>query len=286
MIKCENLYTDLHCHSTASDGTFSPAEIARLAKNAGLTSIALTDHDTTDGLDEFMAEGKRFGVETIPGIEFAAGYKNTELHIVGLFIDYKSKVLCDSMEYIVNERNERNKKMIKALNRLNIDIAMEDLEANAGGNIITRAHYANVLVNKGYAVNKEDAFNKYISAGRPGYVKRETLTPKKCIETILNSEGIPVLAHATLYGYGYLEIHNLVGELKEYGLMGLETIYSTYTEKQSDEIRKICEYYKLLKSGGSDFHGANKPDIQIAVGRGNLRIPQEFAEKMKEALKL
>ncbi len=277
--------TDLHTHSTASDGTFSPSEVAELAKDAGLASVALTDHDTTDGLDEFMEAGKRLGIETIPGIELAAGYKNTELHIVGLFIDYNSSTLKESMEFIVNERNERNKKMIKALSRIGIEISLRELEENAGGNIITRAHYANVMVNRGYVKNKEEAFDRYISSGRPGYVKRETLTPKTCIEVIRKSGGIPVLAHATLYGYGYLEIHNLVGELKGYGLMAMETIYSTYTPRQSEELRKICEYYKLMKSGGSDFHGLNKPDIKIGTGRGALKIPQSFADEMKDILK-
>lgn len=277
-------YTDLHTHSTASDGTVSPRELVKLAKAAGLSSIALTDHDTVDGIEEFMAAGKELGMEAIPGIEFAAAYKNNEIHIVGLFIDCKNKELADSMEYIVNEREQRNEKMIKALNRLGFDMSLEDLEENACGNIITRAHYANVLVNKGYVKDKEEAFAKYISAGKPGYVRREILTPKRCIEIIRHSGGIPVLAHATLYGYSYLEIHSLVGELKEYGLMAMETMYSTYTEKQSDEIRKICESYRLLKSGGSDFHGANKPDINVGVGKGNLRILQELADNMKHTL--
>lgn len=277
--------TDLHTHSTASDGTFSPSDVAELAKDAGLASVALTDHDTTDGLDEFMEAGRSLGIETIPGIELAAGYKNTELHIVGLFVDYKSSALKESMEFIVNERNERNKKMIKALSRIGMEISLRELEENAGGNIITRAHYANVMVNRGYVKNKEEAFDRYISSGRPGYVKRETLTPKNCIEVIRKSGGIPVLAHATLYGYGYLEIHNLVGELKGYGLMAMETMYSTYTPRQSEELRKICEYYKLMKSGGSDFHGLNKPDIKIGTGRGALKIPQSFADEMKDILK-
>lgn len=277
-------YTDLHCHSTASDGTLKPQEVVKLAVDSGLASIALTDHDTADGLDEFMKAGENFGIETIPGIELASGYKNTELHIVGLFIDYKSRALKESMEYIVGEREDRNKRMIKALKGLGLEVSLEELEENAGGNIITRAHYANVLVNKGYVKTKQEAFDKYISAGRPGYVKRETLTPKKCIEVIRESGGIPVLAHATLYGFGYLEIHETVGLLKEYGLMAMETMYSTYTEKQAEEMRKICEYYSLLKSGGSDFHGANKPDIILGTGMGNLRIPQEFADKMKSIL--
>ncbi len=278
-------YTDLHTHSKASDGTLSPRELAEYAKSSGLVSAALTDHDTVDGIDEFMEEGKRIGLETIPGIELASAYKNTELHIVGLFIDHKSRALTESMEYIVGERNERNAKMIKALKAIGLDISLGELEENAGGQIITRAHYANVMVKKGYVKTREEAFEKYISSGRPGYVKRETLTPKKCIEVIRDSGGIPVLAHATLYGFGYLEIHNLVGELKDYGLMAMETMYSTYTPKQTEEIRKICEYYKLLKSGGSDFHGDNKPDIKIGVGRGNLKIPQSFAEDMKRHLK-
>ncbi|MEA4973258.1 MAG: PHP domain-containing protein [Candidatus Metalachnospira sp.] len=276
--------TDLHTHSKASDGTKSPTELVRIAKDTGLTSIALTDHDTIDGLAEFNEAGVEYNIETISGIELAAAYKNTELHIVGLFIDEKNKDLIASMKYIVNEREERNKKMLKVLKRLGVDISIEELEKNAGGNIITRAHYANVLTQKGYVQNNDEAFNKYIGSGKPGYVKRDTLTPKNCIEAIRNSGGIPILAHATLYGFNYLEIHSIVGELKKYGLMGMETLYSTYTQKQANEIRKICEHYNLLKSGGSDFHGDNKPDIAIGKGRGNLKIPQDFVDKMKEAL--
>ena len=164
-------YTDLHCHSAASDGTFSPSEVAELALKTGLSSIALTDHDTVEGIDEFIEAGKRLGIETIPGVELAAGYKNTELHIVGLFIDHKSRSLAESMEYIVNERNERNRKMVFILNRLGFDMSLEDLEENAKGNIITRAHYANVLVNKGYVEDKEEAFSKYISSGNAAKFK-------------------------------------------------------------------------------------------------------------------
>ncbi len=274
-------YTDLHTHSTASDGTLRPEELVKCAKEAGLASVALTDHDTVDGIDEFMDAGRKAEIETIPGIELAAAYKNTELHIVGLFINHKSGSLNESMEYIVKERNDRNEKMIKALGRNGIDIDLCELEKEAKGGIITRAHYANVMVDKGYVKSRQDAFDKYIASGRPGYVKRETLTPEKCIDVIKKSGGVPVLAHATLYGYSYLEIHKLVGELKEYGLMAMETIYSTYNNKQEEEIRKICRYYGLLQSGGSDFHGDNKPDIKIGIGRGNLRIPQMFADDMK-----
>ena len=155
-------YTDLHTHSTASDGTFTPERLAEAAKEAGLSSIALTDHDTVEGIDRFMYAGKKFGIETIPGIELAAAYKNTELHIVGLFIDHKSDSLVRSMEYIVGERNERNLKMIKALKRNGMDVTIEELEENAGGAIITRAHYANVLVKKGYVKNKEDVYKRQI----------------------------------------------------------------------------------------------------------------------------
>lgn len=278
------LFTDLHTHSKASDGTKSPAELVCIAKAAGLKSIALTDHDTIEGLAEFKEAGAKYGIETISGIEFAAAFKNTELHIVGLFIDENDQSLISSMKYIVNEREERNVKMIKVLERLGVYISLEELENNAGGNIITRAHYANVLTEKGYAQNNDEAFNKYIGTGKPGYVKRETLAPKKCIEVIRNAGGIPILAHATLYGFNYLEIYNIVGEMKEYGLMGMETLYSTFTKNQQNEMTKICQHYNLLMSGGSDYHGDNKPDIAIGKGRGNLRIPQDFADKMKLAL--
>ena len=276
-------YIDLHSHSTASDGTLSPRELMNLAEEANLSAIALTDHDTVDGIKEFMLE--KSSVERVAGIELAAAYKNIELHIVGLFIDYENPMLISQMDYLVSERNDRNKRMIKALNNLGIDITINDLEKNAKGNIITRAHYANVLAEKGYVKHKDEAFKKYISYGKPGYVKRETLTPKSAIDTIRKAGGIPVLAHATLYGFGYLEIHNAVKELKEYGLMGIEAIYSTYTPKQEVEIRKICKSFGLLESGGSDFHGDNKPDIKLGTGRGNLMIPEMFLDEMKKILK-
>ncbi len=276
---------DLHCHSTASDGTCTPKEVAELAQKIGLSAIALTDHDTIDGLAEFQAAGNALGIETISGIEFAALWGNfhrPEIHIVGLGFDPTHPVLLSRMETIRNSRDIRNRKMCEKLSAIGLHVTLDEVAANAGGEIITRAHFANVLLEKGYIRKKADAFSRYISPGLPGYVEREFLSPALCIETIKAAGGAAVLAHPTLYNLDLPQLEILCRELISYGLDGIECQYSTYTPTQTKEISALAEKLGLLPSGGSDFHGKNKPDIHLGSGKNNLAIPYSFWENLKK----
>ncbi|MBR6652308.1 MAG: PHP domain-containing protein [Anaerotignum sp.] len=276
---------DLHAHSTASDGTYSPAEVAELANKIGLSAIALTDHDTIDGLAEFQKTGNALGIETIPGIEFAALWEKhhrPEIHLVGLGFDPAHPALLSRMQEIRQSRDLRNSKMCEKLSSIGLHITIEEVAANAGGEIITRAHFANVLLQKGYIAKKEDAFSRYISPGLPGYVEREFLTPALCIQTIKEAGGAAVLAHPTLYGLGLEQLEELCEELIPYGLDGIECQYSTYSPAETKAITALAEKMDLLPSGGSDFHGKNKPNIHLGSGKSNLAIPYGFWEELKK----
>ena len=276
---------DLHVHSTASDGTYPPEKVAELAKKIGLSAIALTDHDTIAGLEAFQQIGASLGIETIPGIEFAAlweKYHRPEIHIVGLGFDPKHPVLLERMTEIRKSRDLRNIKMCEKLSSIGLHITIEDVAANAGGEIITRAHFANVLLQKGYIAKKEDAFARYISTGLPGYVEREFLSPELCIRTIKEAGGAAVLAHPTLYGMHMEQLEELCEELISYGLDSIECQYSTYSPAETKAITALAEKMQLLPSGGSDFHGANKPNIHLGSGKSNLAIPYAFWEELKK----
>ena len=276
---------DLHVHSTASDGTYTPAEVAKLAKTIGLSAIALTDHDTIDGLEEFQKAGTALGIETITGIEFAALWEKhhrPEIHIVGLGFDPNHPVLSERMKDIKESRDIRNRKMCEKLSSIGLHITLDEVAANAGGEIITRAHFANVLLQKGYIAKKEDAFSRYISTGLPGYVEREFLTPELCIQTIKEAGGAAILAHPTLYGLNMEQLEELCGELIPCGLDGIECQYSTYSPAETKAITALAEKMHLLPSGGSDFHGKNKPNIHLGSGKSNLAITYSFWEELKK----
>lgn len=276
---------DLHVHSTASDGTYTPAEVAKLAKTIGLSAIALTDHDTIDGLEEFQKAGAALDIETIAGIEFAAlwtKHHRPEIHIVGLGFDPNHPVLSERMKDIKESRNIRNQKMCEKLSSIGLHLTLDEVAANAGGEIITRAHFANVLLQKGYIAKKEDAFSRYISTGLPGYVEREFLSPKLCIQTIKEAGGAAVLAHPTLYGLNMEQLEELCAELIPCGLDGIECQYSTYSPAETKAITALAEKMHLLPSGGSDFHGKNKPNIHLGSGKSNLAIPYSFWEELKK----
>ena len=276
---------DLHAHSTASDGTYTPAEVAKLAKTIGLAAIALTDHDTIDGLEEFQKAGAALGIETITGIEFPTlwgKHHRPEIHIVGLGFDPNHPVLSERMKDIKESRDIRNRKMCEKLSSIGLHITLDEVAANAGGEIITRAHFANVLLQKGYIAKKEDAFSRYISTGLPGYVEREFLTPELCIQTIKEAGGAAILAHPTLYGLNMEQLEELCAELIPCGLDGIECQYSTYSPAETKAITALAEKMHLLPSGGSDFHGKNKPNIHLGSGKSNLAIPYSFWEELKK----
>lgn len=277
-------WIDLHTHSYCSDGTFSPEGLVLLAKKEGLSAIALTDHDTVDGLGVFLKAGEKYGIEAIPGVEFAAlwpQYSRPEIHIVGLGFDPSAPVLRERMAEIRKSRDQRNEKMAQRLAAVGLPVTLAEVAANAGGEIITRAHFANVLMEKRAVKTRKEAFSRYLSPGLPGYVEREFLTPADCIRTIKQAGGAAVLAHPTLYALSDAQLEELCRELAAEGLDGMECQYSTYTPAQSKAMEAMAARVGLLPSGGSDFHGENKPDIRLGRGLGNLRVPYAYWEALK-----
>ncbi|MDF2987653.1 MAG: putative metal-dependent phosphoesterase, family [Eubacterium sp.] len=274
---------DLHSHSIASDGSMSPAELVRGAQKQGLYAIALTDHDTVDGIAEALEEGKRIGIEVIPGIEISVDYK-PEMHILGYFMDVKSyPAIRNELEVIKIGREERNKKIINKLNELGMTITMEEVKKVALGDITGRPHIAKVLVIKGYVKSIDDAFDKYLCKGGLAYFKRFELKPEEGIKAIRNAGGIPVLAHPVFLRKSYDELDKLLAELKGYGLAGIEALYSENSKADTGSFLRLAIKYDLIVTGGSDFHGSFKPGLELGKGRGKLEVPYELLEKLRKA---
>lgn len=274
---------DLHVHSNKSDGTFSPSELVDLALQKGLSAFALTDHDTTAGLDEAISYAECRNIEVIPGIEFSTEYKGKDIHVLGLAIDYKAPVFAERIQAFVDSRIERNRKMCANLTEAGIDISYEKLLSEFPGAVITRAHYGRYLLEHGYVKSLPEAFERYVGDHCPYFVPREKVTPSQAVELILQANGLPILAHPTLYHMGKDALQTLVHLLKEAGLIGIEAVYSTYSAGEEREMRQLASRNGLLISGGSDFHGTNKPGLELATGyHGKLVIPYDIWERLKE----
>ena len=274
-------YIDLHVHSNKSDGTLTPAQVVRHAADCGLAAIALTDHDCTVGIPEAnqaAADLKRQGISlrVVPGVEISAAYLERDIHILGLLIDPKEPELISALKNALDARDARNEKMVKNLQNAGIDITMEDLLFDAKDTVITRAHFARHLIAKGYVKDRLEAFRKYLGSDTPYYVCRKYMEPAEAIRLIKKAGGIPVLAHPLLYHLSPDQVKELVASLKEAGLCGIETIYSSNRGTDETLVRQLAAQFDLLMTGGSDFHGKNKPEIEIGIGRGNLRIPMEM----------
>ncbi len=280
---------DLHTHTAKSDGSFTPTQLVDYATQKGLAAVAITDHDTTDALDEALlhaASITSMGVscaEVIPGIEFSTKYEQKDVHIVGLYISYDSPAFQEQLNTFVNSRINRNHKMCRNLQEAGIDITFDKLQAENPGAVITRAHYASYLLEHGYVKSRPDAFSQYLGDHTKYFVPREKVTPAQAVELILQADGIPILAHPTLYHMGNDRLCALVASLKDVGLMGIESFYSTYTPQDERDMRRIAEQYDLLLSGGSDFHGANKPNLDLGTGYGRLFVPEEILDRIKAA---
>lgn len=266
---------DLHTHTTASDGTYTPTQLINYALEKGIGTIAVTDHDTVEGLQEAMAAADNKNIQVIPGIEFSTEYQGKDIHIVGLDIDYQNPFFLEKLTQFIDSRDIRNEKMCQRLREFGMEITMEELNSRFPDAVITRAHFALLLLEKGYINNRETAFQKYIGDNCPCYVPREKVNPVQAIRLIQEAGGIPVLAHPILYKLSVDKLEELVSYLSSNGLIGIEAIYSTYNKADEALIRRLAKQYQLAISGGSDFHGANKPYIDLGVGRGNLYVPDE-----------
>jgi len=273
---------DLHTHSTASDGSYSPAEVVRLAKEGGLAAMALTDHDTVDGLPEAMAAGEEFGVEVIPGVEISAQFPGGTMHILGLFVEYHNGRLDQRLAVLKQARIDRNPRIIAKLNALGIPITMARVDRISGGGQVGRPHIARALMEAGYVQDLQEAFDKYLGWHRPAYVSKFRFPPDQALAMIREAQGIPVLAHPFTLGLGSASaLKNLVIELKGLGLAGLEVYYSEHTPEQEALYLKLARELDLQISGGSDFHGLNKPEITL----GSMPSQDKLTYNLVEALK-
>lgn len=277
-------FIDLHVHSTASDGSFSPREVVNLAAEADMTAIALTDHDTVSGIAEAVAAADELDLQVVPGVELSCIYKEKELHILGLYINYMDEAFLQYLNDTANKRKARNLEMLEAFRADGFDLTMEDLMLGNPNTTITRAHFARALCNKGYVSSPEQAFKKYLDPDRPYYRKREVITPEDAIRAIRNAGGFPVLAHPCQYKFGWNETEELIAYLQSLGLGGVECYHSSNNQYESGKLRVIADKHALAITGGSDFHGAAKPDIRVGVGRGGLRVSAEYLDVIKLAM--
>ena len=267
---------DLHIHTTASDGSLSPEEIVKKAEKLRYKAIAITDHDTVDGLKKALKEAKKRRVEVIPGIEINTEYEGHEVHILGYFIDYTDPNLLKKIEYYKKLRVKRVRKIVNKLNKMGFEIDMNDVLEFAKGPAIGRSHIARAMRKKDYVQSTSEAFDKYIGIGKPAYVNRERMSPEKSIKLIKQCGGIPVLAHPGLVGSD-----QVVKKIIEFGVKGLEVFYYEHSKGQEEKYRTMARENNLIVTGGSDDHGpGNKDGFRL----GKIRLDYELVEKMKECI--
>lgn len=275
---------DLHTHTTASDGTLTPTELVQYALEKKLSAIAVTDHDTTAGLDEAIEAGKKYNLEVIPGIEIATVVDTRDVHLLGLFIDHHSKVMREQVEKMASVRQERNLLMVDKLKENGINIDRSDLDRFKGQSI-ARGHIADILIERGYATDLKDALRKYMNPGSLGYVQKKTDEAQAVIDVIHQSGGICIIAHINqIYPENYSATQKVIEKLIGYQVDGIETHYCEYDKTYQERAFAFVQQYNLLESGGSDFHGTRKKNLDLGIGYGNLNIPYTILEKQKEYL--
>lgn len=278
---------DLHVHSTCSDGTLSVDELADLAEEIHLQALALTDHDCIDGNPRMAALCRGKNIDFIPGVELSTGYlhpsgKEIEIHVLGYYIQSTPEFSKYLQEYRYN-RDHRNEEMIALLNQNGFSFTYQDFLSYFPKGVLTRAHIARYLYDHKMISSIPEAFDKYIGDGCCCYVNRRKVCAEEAITLIHAAGGMAFLAHPTLYHLNYKEIRELISFLGNTGLDGVEGIYSTYKNEEAATIQQYAKENNLLISGGSDFHGANKPYIHLGSGRGNLHVPYSIYEKIQYA---
>lgn len=274
-------FVDLHVHSNASDGTFSPSQVVELAKNAGLDAFALTDHDTTAGVPEALEKGRDLNIEVIPGTEVSSSFDGTEIHILGLFVNSDDPVLAAMLEKMRISRDRRNEKMLENLAADGISFTKEELCGDNPDTIITRAHIAHALVAKGICSGMDQAFKKYLQYGGRYCPQKEHLSPEEVVKTLISNGAFVALAHPFQYKFGDKKTEELIAHMADLGMKGLEVYHSSNNKLESMKLQEMAVRHHLLPTGGSDFHGGNKPDISIGTGRGGLRVSSLLLEDIK-----
>lgn len=275
---------DLHSHSTLSDGSATPTELVQQAAQIGLSAIALTDHDTIQGIEEAQSEADRIGIELIPGTELSLQYPNGGMHLVVLWLQPGLGPLQDRLSGLRLGRTARNQIICDELTRLGMPITLEEVAVEGGDGTVGRPHIANVMVAKGYAPDIRTAFDLWLGNTGPAYVSRQTLTPEEGISLAVESGAVPILSHPHTLGINRAEeMANLLDELKRYGLLGLEAVYPSYRQHERDGYSDLARRFGLIPSGGSDYHGSYKIGLELGTGYGDLVVPDRILADLAEA---
>lgn len=271
-------YIDLHVHSIFSDGTLTPQRIVEYAVKRKLAAIALTDHDTTDGVPIAQQHAQQFGVEVVPGVELSVempGRSDLELHILGYYLDYQDSSFQEKLSFFRKKRHERAEMMLEKLKDLNVFLDGAKLLETTNDNAIGRLHFAQALLEEGYVHNIQEAFQRFIGFNKPAYVPKARLMPEQAIKMITDIDGIPVIAHPYFSEINRDMISLLVG----YGLKGIEVYHSRHSKSDIDRFRQYASEFNLLITGGSDCHGEIDKNEALL---GNMDVPFELLEKMQE----
>lgn len=272
---------DLHAHTTASDGSLSPRELVELAHRNGLKALGITDHDTIDGWDEAREAAAPLGIEIVPGVELSTSYEGGRFHLLGYFVDPESQII-ETLRRIQKARANRNDVIFENLRDLGVPLEEAEVYALAGPNgLLGRPHFARAMVDRGYVASTQEAFDKYLADGKPAYATKDVLTPEEAIAGIHEAGGVAIWAHPPLNKKFTLE--QLEDELQRWiswGLDGLETRYGRYVPEETAWANGMVEKYNLIEGGGSDFHGASKPDISLGTTTAGS-VPDDVLEKLK-----
>ena len=276
---------DLHTHTVNSDGTYTVEELVKMASQKGLKVLAVTDHDTVDGLKDskkIKEYETKYNIEIIKGIEMSCNLNGKDVHILGYFLNLDDTDFLKELDRIADIRNERNEKIIKKLADLNLPVTMDELKTIVQGNVISKAHFAEIMLKKGYVSCKSDAFKNYLGKGGAAFVEKRDYKPADAVDILMRNGAFVSLAHPKLITENKDEVEKLISELIKHGLKGLEVNYYSFSQKDKEYYKKLAEKYNLIITGGSDFHGGNR--VEVSLGDTGLNLSEY--ENMKKSLNL
>ena len=273
---------DLHCHSFHSDGTDAPEKLPHFAEAIGLTALALTDHDTVDGLPAFLAQQAFVNVRLLAGTELSCHFMGKSLHVLGLLVDPQDACFAKRLVELRSRREDRNERLLARLNDLGVSLTFEAIQAEADSPLISRVHVAKALVTSGTFGTIQEAFSKLLGDGKPGCVPREELSPKEAALWIREAGGVPLVAHPGRFAGPSFRWDEAMTELRQEGMAGFETVYGDYGPQEEAYFRALAGRLGMVESGGSDYHGDNKPGVVLGRGRKGIRVPDEFLEGIEQ----
>ena len=273
---------DLHAHTTASDGSLTPAQLVDMARSLKLIALGVTDHDSIDGLPEALACGMEAGLTVIPGVEISAEFKPGTMHMLGYYIDRNHQGLAGKLSALQESRRTRNPKIVEKLNTLGFEITLEEIEEAAGGGQVGRPHFAKVMLKKGYVNDVQEAFDRYLTKGGPAYMDKYRFTPLEAIAMIQEAGGLPVLAHPHTLKLEAAALDKLVASLVDAGLVGLEAYYPEHDPDMTAQYISLADKFGLIVTGGSDYHGETKAEFKLGRVWADREIPDELFIGLKK----